>query len=65
MVGKKSLKTDAGTDLRLELHVAAYERWQSRGMPPGTALEDWLAVEAEILAAKAPKRKAPAAKKKA
>lgn len=28
----------------------AYLKWQSRGCPPGTALQDWLEAEAELKA---------------
>jgi hypothetical protein len=39
-------------DLQRDIAVAAYYRAQARGFAPGGALEDWLAAEREVLAAR-------------
>src|SRR4051812_21657166 len=38
---------DAGLSLD-EIAARAYEKWEGKGRPPGTQLQDWLEAEAEV-----------------
>jgi hypothetical protein len=49
--------------VNLWVREAAYYRWQERGSPQGTALDDWLYAEAGMAHPKAMK-KIPAARRK-
>ncbi|MGH7441888.1 MAG: DUF2934 domain-containing protein [bacterium] len=64
MAGKRGSPLNA-VELESKIRVRAYERWRGLGMPSGTALDDWLVAEAELLATPVARKRVGTTRKKA